>query len=131
MKRDIQHILIADDNPNIREILIPMLEMWLDIQGFQAELHEVSNGAEALAWVKAHGIPDLLLLDVRIPIMNGAEFLRQVALMEQDIRQQTLILTGYADDLDEHLGTDALLLAHLRKPFLAPELFAKLDALLL
>ena len=80
-----------------------------------------------MAWVRSRGIPDLLLLDVRMPVMNGAEFLHQIAKLGHDMRKQTLLLTGYADDLEEHLGSDALLMRHLRKPFMAPELFAELD----
>ncbi|MDX8405063.1 MAG: response regulator [Mariprofundus sp.] len=121
------HILIIEDNETIREVLPDMLEIWLEIKGIHADIHEACNGAEGLDWVKAHGVPELLLLDVRMPVMNGAEFLHQISMMGLDVGKQTLLLTGYADDLEEHLGRDALLMQHLRKPFMAPELFAKLD----
>jgi len=123
-------VLTVDDNEHVREILIPMLEFWAEDQAFDINIVEKSNGAEALAWVKTHTQPDMLLLDVRMPIMGGAEFLRQTALLGFDFRPFTLLLTGYADDLEEHLGTDALLMKHLRKPFTAPELFTALDKLM-
>jgi len=122
-------MLIVEDNENIREILVPMLEIWLEEKGLKADIHETTNGAEALDWVGTHGVPDMLLLDVRMPVMNGSEFLHQMALLGHDIRSKTLLLTGYADDLEQHLGTDSLLIRHLRKPFMAPELFKQLDLL--
>jgi len=123
-------ILTVDDNEHVREILVPMLEIWSEEQNFEVTVIEKVNGREALDWVQKHGQPDFTLLDVRMPVMDGSEFLSQVAALGFDLRPSTLLLTGYADDLDEHLGTDALLMAHLRKPFMAPELFAALDTLL-
>ncbi len=123
-------ILTIDDNKQVREILVPMLELWADDKDFDVTVIEKVNGREALDWVQKYGQPDFTLLDVRMPVMDGAEFLRQVATLGVDLRPSTLLLTGYADDLDEHLGTDALLMQHLRKPFMAPELFAALDKLL-
>ena len=123
-------ILAVDDNEQVREVLSPMLEIWAEEQGIEVSVVERGNGAEALAWVNEHGMPDLTLLDVRMPVMNGAEFLRQTALLGYDLRPTTLLLTGYADDLDEHLGSDSLLMKHLRKPFMASELFAALSNML-
>jgi len=123
-------ILSVDDNDLVRETLTPMLEIWAEDKPFDVTVIEKTNGEEALVWVQGHGQPDFTLLDVRMPVMGGGEFLRQVAALGFDFRPTTLLLTGYADDLEEHLGTDALLMDHLRKPFLAPELFAALDKLL-
>lgn len=124
-------ILTVDDNEPLREALVLMVEMWAESRsGLTVNVVEKANGAEALAWINAHGMPDMVLLDVRMPVMGGAEFLRQTAQNGVDLRPRTLLLTGYADDLEEHLGTDALLMCHLRKPFMAPELFAAMDQLL-
>ncbi|MDQ6993600.1 MAG: response regulator [Mariprofundus sp.] len=125
------HILVTDDNEDIREVIVEMLDVWVEEKAFTLEIHEASNGVQALDWVNKHGAPDLLLLDVRMPEMNGAEFIRQVAAQGLDLREKTLLLTGYADDMEEHLGSDALLMKHLRKPFMAEDLFAKLDAIAL
>jgi len=122
-------ILTIDDNELVQEILEPMLSIWAEERQLSIEVSTATNGKEALSWINQHGTPDLVLLDVRMPIMDGAEFLRQTALLGLDIKPFTLLLTGYADDLEEHLGTDALLMKHLRKPFTAPELFQALDKL--
>jgi len=124
-----KRILAVDDNELVQEILEPMLDIWAEDHQLSIEVITASNGKQALSWVEQHGAPDLVLLDVRMPIMGGAEFLRQTALLGLDIKPFTLLLTGYADDLEEHLGTDALLMKHLRKPFTAPELFQALDKL--
>ncbi len=122
-------ILTVDDNEKVHDVLEPMLEIWLEDNDLEMTIVKLCNGAEALAWVKENGKPDLVLLDVRMPVMDGAEFLRQVAMLGYDFRPFTLLLTGYADDLEQHLGTDALLMKHLRKPFMTPEFFAALDNL--
>lgn len=126
---NMKRILTVDDNELVQEILEPMLDIWAEEHLLSIEITTASNGKEALSWINQHGVPDLVLLDVRMPIMDGAEFLRQTALLGLDIKPLTLLLTGYADDLEEHLGTDALLMKHLRKPFTAPELFQALDKL--
>jgi len=123
------NLLIVDDNQELREILVSMLEIWAEDQGFDMQIIEKENGLEALEWIKANRAPDYILLDVRMPVMGGAKFLRQSALLGMDLRPRTLLLTGYADDLEEHLGNDALLMKHLRKPFVVEELFEALDNL--
>jgi len=122
-------ILSVDDNTELREILTDMLETWAEDKTLNIQVIEKENGLEALNWVKEHDMPDFVLLDVRMPIMGGAEFLRQSALLGFDLRSRTLLLTGYADDLEEYLGTDALLMNHLRNPFVVEEFFQKLDIL--
>jgi len=86
----VKKVLTVEDNEQVREILAPMLEMWSEEQGFELVLAEMTNGAEALAWVKANGRPDMVLLDVRMSVMDGAEFLRQSAMLGIDLRPQPL-----------------------------------------
>ncbi len=123
-------ILSIDDNNALREAMSLMIEIWAEAQGDDICVVDKENGLEALNWIKENQVPDFILLDVRMPVMGGAEFLRQSAALGLDLRPRTLLLTGYADDLEEHLGSDALLMKHLRKPFAAEELFAALDVLI-
>jgi len=122
-------ILIIEDNPQVREVLHPMIDIWLEGKKQTFNIHEATQGEEGMQWIAQHGSPDWILLDVRMPIMNGAEFLQRMKSLGQDVSHKTLLLTGYADDLDEYLGSASLEMQHLRKPFLAPELFAALDKL--
>jgi urea transport system substrate-binding protein len=60
-------VLVVDDDPDILEVLLAVIV---------AEGHEVSsarNGREALERVAA-GMPDLILLDIKMPVMDGKEF---------------------------------------------------------
>lgn len=62
-------ILVVDDDENIRAVLQAALEM---------DGHVVStarNGQEALASLASEPIPDLILLDLMMPVMNGWDFL--------------------------------------------------------
>ncbi|MDX8396966.1 MAG: response regulator [Mariprofundaceae bacterium] len=121
--------LIIEDNPDVREVLSPMIEIWAEMKGKEIQVHEAINGQDAIEWIAKHGQPNWILLDVRMPIMNGPDFLQHMKSSDQSVDHKTLLLTGYADDLDEYLGSDALKMQHLRKPFLAPELFESLDKL--
>ena len=63
--------LVVDDSRVIRKVARRVLE---DI-GF--EIAEAADGIEALAWCRA-AMPDAVLLDWNMPVMNGIEFLRQL-----------------------------------------------------
>ena len=62
-----QLVLVVDDDDGIRSVVVPTLED----EGY--ETAEATNGAEALAYVRAR-MPALILLDMRMPVMNGWEF---------------------------------------------------------
>src|SRR5215218_9697937 len=65
----VKRILVVEDNPDLRELLSDaMSDAGYDVS-------EVSNGAEALACAEAW-LPDAILLDLMLPVMDGAEFLR-------------------------------------------------------
>ncbi|MFQ6026503.1 MAG: response regulator, partial [Dehalococcoidia bacterium] len=62
-------ILVVDDEPNIREVIKRLLSK----EGH--EVIEATNGSEALEIV-SYGSPDIILLDVAMPVMDGFEVLR-------------------------------------------------------
>jgi len=84
-------ILIADDQRLMRDGLRVLLEL----QDGIAVVGEAGNGVEALAQVAAT-TPDVVLMDVRMPQMNGVEATR--ALRERGDRPRILILTTFDDD---------------------------------
>ncbi|MCC6557325.1 MAG: response regulator [Polyangiaceae bacterium] len=67
-----KQILIVDDEPEIRE----MLEITLADEGY--DVMSAANGAAALALLECHR-PDLILLDMRMPVMDGWGFAREYA----------------------------------------------------
>jgi two-component system, chemotaxis family, chemotaxis protein CheY len=64
-------ILVVDDDPDLREFL----RLMLTSMGF--EVISAANGKEALGVLEGHD-PDLILLDMRMPVMSGWEFCRAV-----------------------------------------------------
>lgn len=82
------NILIADDNEGICELLTHVLEE----EGFYTE--SVFNGIDAIASVKKTP-PDVLLLDVKMPGLNGIEVLRKVKSLDPDL--PVVMITAYAD----------------------------------
>lgn len=61
-------ILIVDDDPDIRDTLTQILED----EGYR--IFAAANGQEALACLRQAAAPDLILLDLMMPIMNGWQF---------------------------------------------------------
>ena len=63
--------LLVDDSRVIRKVARRILE------DLDFEVAEASDGLEALAWCRA-AMPDVILLDWNMPVMNGLDFLRQL-----------------------------------------------------
>ena len=63
-------ILVVEDEDVLRDAMGPLLEA----QGHQVAFAE--NGRAALAWLKTQPVPDLIVLDLRMPVMDGWEFRR-------------------------------------------------------
>jgi len=64
--------LIVDDDEDLCGLVATVLRE----EGYH--VRTASNGAEALDNVRAHGVPDLILLDMRMPVMDGWEFARRL-----------------------------------------------------
>jgi two-component system nitrogen regulation response regulator GlnG len=78
-------ILIADDEPAIREALSRLI----DLEGYQPL--KAADGEEALAQITAHS-PDVVLLDIHMPGLNGLAVLRAVRLADPDL--PVIVITG-------------------------------------
>jgi two-component system, OmpR family, response regulator MprA len=85
-------ILVVDDHPVTREPLAKLLRY----EGFQTA--SAANGVEALTAV-GHARPDLILLDVMMPKMNGVDFLRSV---RSDARWQSIPVIALTGSMDPH-----------------------------
>lgn len=84
-------LLIADDHPLFRDGLRALLE---SVPGMQV-LGEVTTGNEVIAQAQALQ-PDLILMDIKMPGMNGIEATRRILSSSPHIR--ILILTMFEDD---------------------------------
>jgi two-component system, OmpR family, response regulator MprA len=115
------HILVADDDAAVRE----SLRRSLAFNGYDVSL--ASDGEEALA-AAADGAPDLVLLDVNMPGLDGLEVCRRIRASGSEV--PVLMLTARVEVGDRVLGLDAGADDYLPKPFALEELLARIRALL-
>lgn len=100
-------ILVVEDEPELAEIYQALLEQ---------EDYDVSvahNGRDALT-VAQNDTPHLILLDLRMPVMNGVEFLEEYKLKEKHPDVKVVVFSNYdmQDEIDDayRLGADRYVL---------------------
>src|SRR5688500_17631325 len=81
-------ILVVEDNPIEREGLGVILSR----EGFQVALAE--DGAAAVDYLKKHPSPDLIVLDMLLPVMDGWRFLEKLFEMSLKAMPRVIIATG-------------------------------------
>jgi two-component system, OmpR family, alkaline phosphatase synthesis response regulator PhoP len=117
----VTRILVVEDNRN----LATGLKNNLEIEGYDVDV--ASDGTSGLALAQS-GKPDLIVLDLMLPGMDGYRVLR--SLREEGIDTPVLILSARGEETDKvlgfHLGADD----YVAKPFGLLELLARIDALL-
>jgi DNA-binding NarL/FixJ family response regulator len=114
-------ILIADDHPVVREGLITMIKREPDFQ----VVGEATNGVEAVK--KARELkPDVVLMDLRMPELDGVEAIRQISSTEPNIKY--IILTTYSDDEYIFRGIEVGARAYLLKDAPRDDLFKAIRA---
>jgi len=121
MSRQNPTILLADDDPNIVDSLAPFLER----AGFHVLI--VSDGQAALERAQSHH-PDLIILDVLMPRMDGRETLRR--LRRANLWTPTILLTQVGEASERALALEEGADDYLNKPFDPHELLARIRAVL-
>src|SRR5712692_9671434 len=116
-------ILVADDNATNRDIL----RARLTTQGY--EILEAADGEEALA-VAAREQPDLLLLDVMMPKLDGLEVARRLRADESLPFMPIIMVTAKADTADVVDGLQAGADEYLSKPVDQAALVARVKSML-
>ena len=115
------HLLVVDDEPNIRDLLASSLRF----AGFEVTTAADGNGA-------LHGVdeaePDLIVLDVMLPDMDGFTVARR--LRERDIATPILFLTARDDMADKVQGLTVGGDDYVTKPFGLEEVVARIRAIL-
>ncbi len=115
-----QTILIVDDEPR----MVRFVKMNLDLEGYITL--EANNGLQALEKVRDYN-PDLVLLDVEMPGMDGFETLKRI----REISDAAVImLTVRADEEDRVKGLDLGADDYVTKPFSPRELSSRIRAVL-
>jgi DNA-binding response OmpR family regulator len=113
-------ILVVDDEMR----LISVVEAYLEQEGFKVV--KASNGREAL-FVAREEKPDLIILDVMMPEMDGYEFMRH---HRKEKETPIILLTAKVEDDDKVIGLELGADDYITKPFRPRELIARVRAVL-
>ena len=113
-------ILLVDDDPNIRQLV----NLYLVKEGFEVEMAE--RGDEALKKVLASP-PNLMLLDVMLPGMDGWQVLRET---RKTSNVPIIMLTAKDETFDKVLGLELGADDYIAKPFDMKELVARIKAVI-
>jgi len=120
MSGDTPHetILLVEDEPAVRQLFSQALMR----AGYR--VHEARNGNEAMKLFEQHGDSvDLVLTDMRMPFMGGADLARELRSRRQTLK--LLCISGYPGGTDLEFSDDFL-----AKPFSRDELLAKVREVL-
>lgn len=112
-------VLIVEDQPDLRETLADLLAM----KGYRVAT--AANGQEALEQLRHSSPPHVILLDLRMPVMNGWSFRQEQQASPSLAVIPVVVLSGEADV--EEAATTLQAAGHLTKPIDLDELFALLD----
>jgi two-component system OmpR family response regulator len=113
-------ILVADDDPHIRQLIVFALAK-AGLDAIEAE-----DGEAALAQIAAHA-PDLIILDINMPRMDGLELCRRLR-ATSDL--PILFLSSRDDEIDRVLGIELGADDYVTKPFSPREVVARVMAIL-
>lgn len=94
------------------------------------ELAFTRNGRQALDHVKESGMPDVVILDINMPVMDGLEFLGHFRGDRKTPPARVIIVTTEGREDDYKRGLEAGASAYLRKPFTPDSLVELLQGLL-
>ncbi len=113
-------ILVVDDQASVRQLL----QDYLTEQGFK--VITATDGQNAI-YTARHEEPDLILLDIMMPRMDGYDFLRQY---RQERQTPVIIITAREEETDAVVGLELGADDYVIKPFRMRELVARIHAVL-
>ena len=116
----VDRILVVEDEPTLQETLVYNLTR----QGYRVDA--VGDGQSALKQARELR-PDLIVLDIMIPIMDGFEVCR---ILRQEMNTPILMLTARDEEIDRVIGLEMGADDYLTKPFSMREFLARVKALL-
>src|SRR5690348_7746957 len=114
-----KRILVVEDQPDGRQIIRDMLA------GTDYEITEAENGEEALA-ATAKQRPDLILMDIQLPIMDGYEAMRRIRTDPALLSIPIIAVTSYAPDEEKQKARAAGCNDFVPKPYSPRLLLAKI-----
>ena len=115
-----RRVLVVDDAPEFIEILVPVLER----EGYCTEV--ARDGEDAIETARSFS-PDVIVLDLGLPKLDGVEVCRKVRAFSD---AYVLMLTARGDEVDRVVGLEVGADDYMTKPFSARELVARVRAML-
>ncbi|MDG2991848.1 response regulator transcription factor [Candidatus Synechococcus calcipolaris G9] len=116
-------VMVVDDSPTLRAMIVEIMQS----QGLQVV--EAEDGLIAQEKIKAQ-CPDLVVLDVVMPRMNGYELCRWIKGEAASKDVPVIMCTTKSEDFDIHWGKKQGVDAYITKPFEPGDLIAKVKELL-
>lgn len=113
-------VLIIDDDPKLNRLLTDFLS------GFGFKVHTALTPSDGIKKLRRHK-PDMLILDVMLPEMNGFDLCKKIRL---DSNVPVIMLTARGDPMDRIVGLELGADDYLAKPFEPRELVARIQAVL-
>ena len=113
-------ILVVEDEPSLQKLLEYQLKR------IGHEIVVVANGQQALASVKSDR-PDLVLLDVMLPVMGGFQVLRQLQEDKNTSNIPVIMLSAKGQQHDIAAGIEKGVFDYITKPFNIPNLAERID----
>ncbi len=117
---DNKKILIVDDDENICELL----RLYLEKDGFDAIV--ANDGGQAMSAVQINN-PDLILLDIMMPVLDGWQVCREI---RKTSNVPIIMLTAKGETFDKVLGLELGADDYITKPFDSKEVVARIKAVL-
>jgi len=118
-----QTVLVAEDDEDIRTLVAYRMEK----AGYA--VLQARDGEEAVSLALEHR-PDLAIIDVMMPRLDGYEATRQLRERDETKRMPIILLTARAQEADVQRGFEAGADDYIRKPFSPQELRARVQAIL-
>jgi DNA-binding response OmpR family regulator len=115
------HVLVVDDEPMVREVITAYLER------DHYRVTSVADGAAALHWLEA-GRPDLVILDLMLPTVDGLSVLAQLRKTAAGV--PVIVVTARGEEPDRVLGLELGADDYVVKPFSPRELVARVSSVL-
>jgi len=120
----VRHIVCIEDEPE----MIELIQLILNRRGF--EVHGASGGKEGLKMAR-ETLPDLVLLDLMMPDMDGWEVYQQMKAEESTRNIPVIVVTAKAQNIDKVLGLHiAKVDDYIAKPFGPQELIDSVEKIL-
>ena len=117
------HVLVVDDNPEIRSLIIATLG-----ETFY-QLGQAANGQQTFEYLESHDYPDLIILDLAMPDISGLDILSEVKEAPETNHIEVIVLSANADKSAQERAITMGAHSVITKPFSPLDLLQRVEEL--